>query len=182
MSGQPWNNHFPFVSMYLLSDFLISCPCARGRGRHDAHLPPRLMTPHERLMPSGRRHDMPLRSHVLLFSLFRFRFRHIKATIIGPLNHQSSTHSSTMRMSGLTSVSALLVVFALVGSINLAKVSMIQQLMDLASITYVCSLFSGQKLALLVKYRLLPVQLWKDSLLWAYQCRNPPCLWRITAL
>ena len=62
--------------------------------------------------------------------------KHIKAALIGPLNHQSTTHSSTMRMSGLTSISALLVVYALAGSIDLAEVSMIQKLINLAFITY----------------------------------------------
>ena len=68
-----------------------------------------------------------------------------------------------MRMSGLaSSVSTLFVISALAGSIYLAEVSVIQQLMYLAFI--ICfqhdpSLFAGQKLALLVEYRLLPVQL-----------------------
>ena len=53
-------------------------------------------------------------------------FKHIKAALISPLNHQLSRHSSTMRMSGLTSVSTLLVISALAGSIYLAEVSMIQ--------------------------------------------------------
>ena len=73
-------------------------------------------------------------------------FKHIKAALISPLNHQLSRHSSTMRMSGLTSVSTLFAISALAGSIYLAEVSMIQQLMYLEFIIcfkHVPSLFSG---------------------------------------